>query len=273
MRPGQEIKLAEVDPAFHGHHKNHKKAQPELDASLDALRDLQYKMWAERKHSILIVLQGLDSAGKDSVIRHVFSGVNPQGCSVAHFCEPTPEEKEHDFLWRAHPHAPGRGMMAIFNRSYYEDVLIARVRKLVPKQMWQKRYAAINDFERLLSEQNETTVLKFFLNISSKEQLDRFAKRLDDPARRWKISEADYIQRDYWNEYIAAFEDMFVQTSTPVAPWFIIPSNHKWYCHLAVSQILVETMTAMNFKYPKPIVDVNEIRRKYHAAKKKLKKM
>jgi PPK2 family polyphosphate:nucleotide phosphotransferase len=266
VRPGARIDLDRIDPSFHGSHATRKKAAPHIKQALRELRELQYRMWAEREHSLLVVLQGMDSAGKDGVIRHVFTGMNPQGCSVAHFAEPTPKERAHDFLWRVHRQVPGRGMVAIFNRSHYEDVLAARVRKLVPKRLWEKRYREINDFERLLTEQNGTTILKFFLHISKEEQLERFAKRLDDPSRRWKISEADYAQRTHWSEYQRAYEEVFRQTSTDLAPWFIIPSNHKWFCRLAVSSILVETMTAMNIKLPKPSVNLKDIRRKYHAA-------
>jgi PPK2 family polyphosphate:nucleotide phosphotransferase len=268
VKPGERIRLKGIDPSFHGRHKSRKEAARELADRLEKIDDLQYRMWAEKKHSLLVVLQGFDSAGKDSLVRHVFAGLNPQGCTVAHFAEPTPEESAHDFLWRVHARVPSRGMITIFNRSHYEDVLIVRVHKLAPKPVWEARFQEINDFERLLTAQNNTTILKFFLYISKEEQLDRFAKRLDDPYRNWKISESDYTERSRWDDYTVAFEDVFYKTSKELAPWFIIPSNHKWFCHLAVSQIILKAMNAMEIKMPKPTVDLKDIRRKYHAAKK-----
>lgn len=266
VKPGEKIKLKHVDPNEHGKHATHKRASLEMDSTLHKIDELQLKMWAERKHSLLVVLQGRDSAGKDGVIRHVITGMNPEGCVVSSFKMPTAEELAHDFLWRIHPHAPARGMTAIFNRSHYEDVLAVRVHKLVPKQQWKRRYDEINDFERLLYRDNNTTILKFFLHISKEEQLVRFAKRLDDPSHNWKISEADYTERECWSAYTDAFEEMFFKTSTSHAPWFIIPANHKWFCHLAVSQILVEAMTDMTITMPKPSVDLKDIRRRYHEA-------
>jgi PPK2 family polyphosphate:nucleotide phosphotransferase len=268
VKPGTRVKLAKIDPDYHGSHVSRSKAAPVLKHTLAALTKMQYRMWAEGKHSLLIVLQGFDSAGKDSVTRHIFGVLNPQGCSVAHFGEPTLDELAHDFLWRVHAKTPAKGMITIFNRSHYEDVLISRVCKLVPEKQWEKRYKEIRKFEQLLHDQNNTSILKFFLYISKEEQLARFAKRLGDPSKQWKISEADYQQRQYWDAYIEAYEDALGETSTDVAPWFIIPSNHKWFCHLAVSQIFAEAMDAMNIKLPKPAVDLDDIRRKYHSAKK-----
>ncbi len=267
VKPGKKIKLRSIDPGFHGTHPSHKHALPKLQQALHKIDDLQTRMWAERRHSLLIVLQGLDSAGKDGVIHHVITGLNPQGCTVWAFKEPTEEELEHDFLWRVQSHAPAKGTVAVFNRSHYEDVLVARVHKLVPKRQWERRYSEINDFERLLYHDNNTTILKFFLYISKDEQLARFAKRLDDPSHNWKISESDYTERKYWGAYTSAFEEIFLETSTKHAPWFIIPANHKWFCHLAIAQILVEALDDMNIEMPKPTVDLREIRRAYHAAK------
>jgi PPK2 family polyphosphate:nucleotide phosphotransferase len=229
-------------------------------------RDLQYLMYAENKHSLLIVLQGLDAAGKDGVVRHVLTGMNPSGCVAVNFKEPTAKELAHDFLWRVHPHVPAKGSVAIFNRSHYEDVLVVRVHGLVPEKVWSKRYDQINDFEQLIVTENNTTILKFFLYISKQEQLDRFKKRLDDPTRQWKISDSDYKEREYWGDYIKAFEDVLTKTSTDHAPWFIIPSNHKWFRDLAISQIIVRQMEAMRMQFPKPTVNVAEIRREYHQA-------
>jgi PPK2 family polyphosphate:nucleotide phosphotransferase len=181
------------------------------------------------------------------------------------------EELAHDFLWRIHPHAPAKGEIAIFNRSHYEDVLVTRVHKLIDKETWTTRYDRIRDFEKELIEDG-TTILKFFLHISSEEQLDRFEKRLDDPARNWKISETDYTERALWDDYISAFEDALNATSTHHAPWFVIPANHKWFRNLAVSQIVADTLDDLHMSYPKPSVDLAEIRKKYHAARQEEKK-
>ncbi|MGO8778780.1 MAG: PPK2 family polyphosphate kinase, partial [Rhodomicrobium sp.] len=210
----------------------------------------------------------LDAAGKDGVIQHLFSGLNPQGVKVAKFGPPTPEEAAHDFLWRAHANAPAEGQIAIFNRSHYEDVLVTRVHKAVPKAVWSKRYELINNFEKLLS-RGGTHILKFYLHISPAEQLARFKQRLDDPARHWKISEADYTEREFWPKYIEAYDDALSETSLDYAPWYIIPSNHKWFRNLAISQIVADTMDAMQLKLPPPKVDIDEIRREYHDAETK----
>jgi PPK2 family polyphosphate:nucleotide phosphotransferase len=192
--------------------------------------------------------------------------MDPAGCRVVAFKQPTPQDLKHDFLWRVHPHVPAKGEVTIFNRSHYEDVLVVRVHQLAPVHVWSKRYGLINDFERFLVMENETTVLKFFLHISKKEQLIRFKRRLDDPARRWKISESDYQEREHWDQYAAAFEDMLRKTSTPQAPWFVIPSNHKSFRDLAVSQIIASAMQDLNMQLPEPVADIERIRRQYHSA-------
>jgi PPK2 family polyphosphate:nucleotide phosphotransferase len=266
VKPGSKIRLKHLDPGYHGKHESHKSALPEIQRYVQKMEQLQYLMYAERKHSLLIVLQGLDAAGKDGVVRHVLTGMNPSGCVESNFKQPTAEEIAHDFLWRVHPHLPAKGSVAIFNRSHYEDVLVVRVHGLVPEKVWSKRYDEINDFEKLIAIQNNTTILKFFLHISKQEQLARFAKRLDDPTRRWKISESDYKERDYWKDYIEAFEDVLSKTSTEHAPWFIVPSNHKWFRDLSISQIITRTMEEMKMQLPKPTVNLAEIRRKYHQA-------
>src|SRR5437660_2741191 len=266
VKPESKIRLKRFDPGYHGKHESHKSALPEIQDNLQKMDQLQYMMYGQNKHSLLIVLQGLDAAGKDGVVRHVLTGMNPEGCVSVNFKEPTPKELAHDFLWRVHPHVPAKGSVAIFNRSHYEDVLVAIVHGLVPKKVWSKRYDQINDFERLITTENNTTILKFFLHISKDEQLARFKKRLDDPTRQWKISESDYKERDYWGDYIEAFEDVLTKTSTEHAPWFIIPSNHKWFLDLAISQIITRTMEAMGMQLPKPTVNLAEIRRKYHEA-------
>src|SRR5262249_5627287 len=203
--------------------------------------------------------------GKDGTVNHVFTALNPQGASVIGFKQPTPLELEHDFLWRVHPHAPAKGWVAIFNRSHYEDVLVTRVHKLADKATWTARYDRIRDFETELFESG-TRIAKFFLHISKKAQLARFEQRLNDPARNWKISDSDYSERELWDDYVAAFEDALSATATHHAPWYVIPSNHKWFRNLAVSQIVADTMQDLGMSCPKPSVDLADIRRKYHAA-------
>jgi PPK2 family polyphosphate:nucleotide phosphotransferase len=266
VKPDSKIRLKHFDPGYHGKHESRESAQPEIQKHIQKMQELQYLMYAENKHSLLIVLQGLDAAGKDGVVRHVLTGMNPSGCVAVNFKQPTAEDLDHDFLWRVHPHVPGKGSVAIFNRSHYEDVLVARVHNLVPEKVWSKRYDQINDFEQLIATENNTTILKFFLHISKEEQLERFKKRLDDPARQWKISDSDYKERDYWKDYIAAFEDVLTKTSTEHAAWFIIPSNHKWFRDLSISKIIASTMEEMDMHFPKPTVNLAEIRREYHQA-------
>lgn len=266
IEPGRKVKLADFDPGYHGKHESHKDAMPKLEETLQKMDELQYLLYAEKKHSLLIVLQGLDAGGKDGVIRHVIAGMNPAACRVVGFKQPTPQEIAHDFLWRVHPHTPEKGNVAIFNRSHYEDVLVARVHNLVPKHVWIERYDLINDFERLLMVENNTTILKFFLFISKEEQLARFKQRLDDPARHWKISDSDYKEREYWDDYITAFEEMLEKTSTVQAPWFVIPANHKWYRNLAISKIITRTLDDLQMKMPEPTVDIDDIRKNYHEA-------
>jgi PPK2 family polyphosphate:nucleotide phosphotransferase len=266
VEPGAKVKLDDLDPELKSKHEAKEEALTEIQQCVRQLDDLQYQLWAEHEHSLLIVLQGLDAAGKDGTVRHVLGGMNPEGCRVTSFKTPTREELDHDFLWRVHPHAPGRGMVAVFNRSHYEDVLIARVHELVPRQVWSRRYDLINAFEETLYIENDTTIVKFFLHISKEEQLARFARRLEDPLRQWKISESDYRERELWDEYTVAFEDVLAKTSTEHAPWFIIPSNHKWFRNLAISQILVETLQAMKLRLPGPKVDLAKIRQAFHQA-------
>ncbi|HEY4847796.1 MAG TPA: polyphosphate kinase 2 family protein [Methylocella sp.] len=265
VTPGQRLRLKDVDPSFKGRHKTHGSAAEELERYRQKLGQLQALLYAEKKHSILIVLQALDAGGKDGTVKHVFTAFNPQGTSVVSFKQPTPIELDHDFLWRVHPHAPPKGWVAIFNRSHYEDVLIARVHKLVDKPTWTARYDRIRSFELGLRESG-TTIVKFFLHISKEEQLARFGKRLDDPARNWKISESDYAERALWDDYMGAFEDALAATSTLDAPWYVIPADHKWFRNLAVSQIIADTMEELGMTFPKPTVDLIDIRQKYHAA-------
>jgi len=266
VKPGSKVKLRHIDPDYHGAHESHEKALPEIQKFVHRMGELQYLMYAERKHALLVVLQGIDAAGKDGVCRHVIDGMNPQACSVLAFKQPTGEELAHDFLWRIHQQTPAHGKVAVFNRSHYEDVLAVRVHKLVPKDIWSGRYELINDFEKLLGNSN-TAIIKFFLYISPEEQLDRFKIRLDDPTRHWKISDSDYREREFWDDYIDAYEDMLEQCSTKHAPWYVIPSNHKWFRNLAVSQIICATMEDLGMQMPKPTVDIAAVRKEYHEAK------
>jgi PPK2 family polyphosphate:nucleotide phosphotransferase len=266
VKPKSRIKLRDIDPSYHGHHESHQEASSDIQSHVEKMDQLQYLMYAEKIHSLLIVLQGLDTAGKDGVIRHILTGMNPTGCRVTGFKPPTSEERDHDFLWRVHPHVPAKGEVAIFNRSHYEDVLVVRVRKLAPASVWSRRYESINHFEKLLSVDNGTTILKFFLHISKEEQLARFKQRLDDPARQWKISTSDYTEREHWGDYIEAFEKVLHLTSTKHAPWFIIPANHKWFRDLAISHIINRTLADMDMEMPKPTANIAQIRRRYHQA-------
>ncbi len=264
--PGTRVSLRDIDAGWHGTYASSDAAKEDLAKNETRLADLQQKLYAEKKHALLIVLQGIDAAGKDGTCWHVLAAMNPQGTYVKGFKQPTEEEKLHDFLWRVHPHTPGRGQIGVFNRSHYESVLVERVHDLVPKPVWSDRYEIINVFEKLLAQSN-VTVLKFFLYITPEEQLERFRQRLDDPARQWKISEADYTERALWDKYIAAFEDMLAKCSTPHAPWYVIPSNHKWFRNLAVAHIIEKTLDDMKMELPAPSVDLARIRRDYHAAK------
>jgi PPK2 family polyphosphate:nucleotide phosphotransferase len=265
VAPGSKVKLADIDPAFHGKHETHEAALGELQEQVAKLTHLQYLLYAEKKHALLIVLQGIDAAGKDGTCWHVMSAMNPQGTSVTGFKQPSEEERAHDFLWRIHPHTPKLGQVAVFNRSHYEDVLVVRVHKLLPKKVWSQRYDLINDFEKMLADHG-TTIIKLFLYISPEEQLERFKQRLDDPQRQWKISDSDYKERAFWNDYIKAYEDMLEKCSTKHAPWYVIPSNHKWFRNLAVSRIIADTLADLDMKMPEPTEDLDVIRKQYHAA-------
>jgi len=265
VAPGSRVHLDRMDPSYAGKHKVREKALEETTKQVARMARLQALLWADATKSLLVALQAVDAGGKDGVVRHLFSGMNPQGTSVFGFKQPNRVEAAHDFLWRAHLHAPGKGEVAIFNRSHYEDVLVVRVHKLVPKADWSQRYDRINEFETLLAD-NGTRILKFFLHISPEEQLSRFKQRLDDPTRRWKISESDYSERALWDRYTGAFEDAMERTSTKRAPWFVIPANQKWFRDLAISHIISDAMEEMNLRTPAPQVDLAEIRRKYHAA-------
>ena len=262
---GEKVDLNHFDPdASDGHHDK-QSASAEMAELLPRLQQLQALLYAENRRSLLICLQAMDAGGKDGTIRHVIGPLNPQGTRVHSFKVPTPEEAAHDFLWRIHRQVPARGEIAIFNRSHYEDVLVTRVHRLVPKKVWSQRYRQIVDFEANLTAAG-TRILKFFLHISPEEQLRRFKQRLDDPGRHWKISDADYSERELWPDYQQAYAEALAKTSTAAAPWFVIPANHKWFRNLAVTRILIETFESMQMAYPPPSVDLEEIRQRYHAA-------
>lgn len=265
IEPGTTVDLDNSDASATPDGLDRDEAQATFKILKDKLRDLQNLMYAEHQRSLLVVLQGRDAAGKDGTIRHVFGPLNPQGCRVTSFKVPSSMEAAHDFLWRCHIAAPKRGMVGIFNRSHYEDVLVVRVHDLVPKKVWSKRYDHINAFERLLAD-NGTLILKFYLHIDRAEQLERFRKRIDNPKKNWKISDADYSERPYWDAYTEAFEDALSRCSTDDAPWFVIPANRKWFRNLAIADIVVEAMEGLKMRYPKPSVDMGEIRKMYHEA-------
>jgi len=258
VRPDKRITLADWDPGETlGLDKE--AAAEKTEQNIARLDELQYLMYAEHRRALLVVLQGMDGAGKDGTIRHVMRGLNPQGCRVTSFKAPSTEEADHDFLWRVHRAVPPSGEVAIFNRSHYEDVLAARVRKLVPKNVWTRRYDHINGFEQLLTD-SSVVVVKFFLHISKDEQRRRFEERLRDPTKQWKLSPSDFEDRKHWDDYVAAYEDVLTRCSTSDAPWLIVPADKKWFRNFAVSRILVETLEALDMRFPKPTVDVSRIR-------------
>ena len=265
VEPGARIQLDKIDADFKPKGLDRDEAEERIRELTVELRDLQHLMYAEDQRSLLIVLQGRDAAGKDGTIRHVFGPMNPQGTRVTSFKVPSKEEQAHDFLWRCHKAAPKRGMVGIFNRSHYEDVLVVRVHDLVPKKIWSKRFDHINAFERLLDDKG-TIVLKFYLHIDRDEQLERFKKRMNNPKKNWKISDADYTERPYWDAYTESFEDALSKCSTDIAPWFVVPANRKWARNLVIAEIVADTMKGLNMRFPEPEVDMEEIRRRYHEA-------
>lgn len=238
---GTTVKLKDYDPGHIDKNVDHDAAKDTLAHLSGELSKLQELLAAAQHHSLLIVLQGMDTSGKDGTIRHVFSSMNPQGCEVRSFKAPTQKEALHDFLWRVHRVTPSRGMIGIFNRSQYEDVLVVRVHNLVPENVWSNRYKEINHFEKLLTN-SSTIVLKFFLHISNEEQKQRLLAREQDRDKAWKLSASDWAERKYWNDYQGAYEDALSKCSTEEAPWYIVPANHKWYRNLAIAQVLVDTM-------------------------------
>jgi PPK2 family polyphosphate:nucleotide phosphotransferase len=259
VKPRTKIDLSDWNPNDKTNFASGKEAgKLHLVELNNELMTLQEMLYAEHKHKILIVLQGMDTSGKDGTIKHVFRGVNPQGVRIANFKVPTKIELNHDYLWRVHKQVPGNGEIVIFNRSHYEDVLVVRVHELVPKKIWSKRYSQINSFEKLLLDEG-TTILKFFLHIDLDEQKERLQARLDDPNKQWKFRKGDLEERKLWPEYIQAYEDMLTKTSTRIAPWYVIPSNRKWYRNLVIGSILVETLKNLNMRYPDPEEELNDI--------------
>ncbi|MFI5418568.1 MAG: polyphosphate kinase 2 family protein [Candidatus Lutacidiplasmatales archaeon] len=251
IRAGKVVHLTAWDPsATPGFRGDKDDGLAEIDRLKKRLEPLQELLHADPQRGLLVVLQGMDTAGKDGTIRRVFEGVNPQGVRVAQFGVPTPEEHAHDFLWRAHQKTPRRGEIVIFNRSHYEDVLVARVHELVPKPVWEKRYEEIDEFERGLTVEG-TTILKFYLHIDADEQRRRLTERLNDPTKQWKLSLSDIEERKLWPKYMAAYEEMLERTSTAWAPWYLVPSNHRWYRDLVVIHVVVAVLESMGLKYPK----------------------
>ena len=259
VEPGKKLKIADRDPADTAGMYSKAKYEMILQRNIQRLFNLQTLLAASNKCAVLVVLQAMDAGGKDGTIRHVMRGLNPLACRVTAFKVPTEEELHQDFLWRVHKATPRRGEIGIFNRSHYEDVLVARVHKLVPKPIWLARYDQINDFEKILVK-NEVAMFKFFLHISKEEQARRLEQRIDNPRKNWKISLADVTERKYWDDYMAAYEDALTKCSTERAPWYVIPANKKWFRNLAVSQILVDAMTAWKMEYPPAPADLSELR-------------
>jgi PPK2 family polyphosphate:nucleotide phosphotransferase len=257
----KKVNLSEWGTAKTEGYKGEKDdAIPEIEKMNAKLESLQELLYAEGKHKLLIILQGMDTSGKDGVIRHVFDGVNPQGVRVACFKVPTPEELSHDYLWRIHKQIPAKGEVVIFNRSHYEDVLVVRVLGLVPPDIWKKRYDQINEFERMLSDEG-TTILKFYLHISKEEQRQRLLGRLDDPSKHWKFNPGDLETRAQWEEYMNAYEDLLEKTNTQWAPWFIIPADRKWFRDLLIARILVDKLESLDMKYPQPTEGLEKYRK------------
>jgi PPK2 family polyphosphate:nucleotide phosphotransferase len=258
IKPNEKVNLDDLNASstseFKGNKEESLAATQKLNLELEVLQE---RMYAEHKHRLLVVLQGMDTSGKDGVIRSVFDGVNPQGVRVASFKVPTPIEMDHDYLWRVHSQTPGKGEIVIFNRSHYEDVLVVRVHNLVHEDVWRKRYEQINAFERLLADEG-TTILKFYLHIDPAEQKERLLERLADPEKHWKFNPGDLKERALWKQYQNAYEDVLEKTSTNWAPWYCIPANKKWYRNLAISTILVETLKKMDITLP-PSIPVEEV--------------
>ena len=276
---GKKFRLKDVDPASTGHFRSKEHAQELLDQGKAELADLQDKLYAQNRWAVLLILQAMDAAGKDGVIEHVMSGVNPQGCQVFSFKAPSSDDLSHDFMWRTTKCLPQRGHIGIFNRSYYEEVLVVRVHPevlkneripgpLLSKDVWEKRFQDMHNFETYLSH-NGIVVRKFFLHLSKKEQKRRFLARLDAPEKNWKFSAADVRERQCWDEYMTAYEEMIASTSSKHAPWYVVPADNKWYTRLVVAAAIVDTLKELKVKYP----DVGpEVRKQLVAAKRELER-
>jgi PPK2 family polyphosphate:nucleotide phosphotransferase len=260
VTPGKEIKLKDYDPAWTGDFKNKEEAAVKLQKDIERMSELQNRLYANDKYGVLIIFQALDAAGKDSTIKNVMTGINPQGCQVVSFKSPSNEELDHDYLWRCSKNIPEKGRIGIFNRSYYEEVLVVKVHPEMlenqhlpelkdPEKLWRRRYEEINNFEKYLT-RNGIIVLKFFLNVSKDEQKKRFLERIDKPEKNWKFSSADVIERGHWDEYQKAYEDMFNNTSTDWAPWFIIPADKKWFTRTTVANVIVKALEQLKLEYP-----------------------
>ena len=256
---GTDFRLKDHPTSEQGNYKEKEQAVEDMAANLEEMQTLQDKLYAQNEYAVLIIIQAMDAAGKDGLIKHVMSGINPQGCQVVSFKQPSSEDLDHDYLWRINKKLPERGRIGIFNRSYYEDVLVVRVHKLLEgsqipnrfldQNIWQQRFRQIRDYERYLFE-NGIIPIKIFLNVSKDEQKQRFLDRLNDPAKNWKFSINDVNERQYWDDYMDAFEDAIRHTATDDAPWYVIPADHKWFARMAVSEIIVDTMKRLKLEYP-----------------------
>ena len=259
LQPGQSVDLAAIDTRAAAYYSgNRETAKAEFRSLRDQFIDIQAVLYAENKQKLLIVLQAMDAGGKDGTIRNITKGVNPQGVRVISFKVPSKEEMAHDFLWRIHKAVPAEGVIGIFNRSHYEDVLVVRVHNYVPEAVWRPRYEQINHFEKLLAD-TETTILKFYLHISPQEQKERFQARLDDPSKHWKFSLEDLEKRKFWGDYMAAYDEMLERCTTAAAPWHVIPADQKWYRNLAIMRIIIATLQKMNPQYPAPEEDIEGV--------------
>ena len=261
VEDGRKFRLADVDPGNTGTLKSKEEAKEWLDTGAALLSEMQEKLYAQDQWAVLLILQGMDAAGKDSVIKHVMSGVNPQGCQVSSFKTPSAEELNHDFLWRAARNLPERGTIGIFNRSYYEEVLVVRVHpellvkenmppSLVTKEVWKERFEDVRNFERYLT-RNAIVVRKFFLHLSKQEQKKRFLRRLEEPEKNWKFSMSDVKEREHWDEYLRAYEETIQSTAAPHAPWYVVPADNKWFTRLVVASAIVDTLEELNLALPK----------------------
>ena len=259
VEPGKKVRLADWPTDDKGKFKDKEDAEEKVAKHLKRLKELQYLLYAEAKHSLLIVFQAMDAGGKDGAIEHVFSGLNPQGCMVTSFKTPSTLEKSHDYLWRIHKAVPPKGMIGIFNRSHYESVLVERVKDFAPEKVWSKRYDSINNFEKMLHDEG-TVILKFYLHISKDEQKRRLEARLADPDRNWKFSPNDIKERMFWKEYNVAFEDLLHKCSTKYSPWVIVPSDRKWFRNWVVSDLIVQALEELDMKFPKPAPGIEKMK-------------